>query len=120
MRIFISRLNETFYTFSPGRFRDKSDQSEPGEQSRWFKKRDKSVSTTASGVRSPSSESVSSPPGKGTKKDGKIKIGLLYWSSSPDTLSPRWRSGDWQPPYQRVRPAGEGAGHSLHRGHLRH
>ena len=33
------------------------------------------MSTTASsGVRSPSSESVSSPPGKGAKKDGKIAL----------------------------------------------
>ena len=62
-----------FYNWSVlSRFRDKSDQSEPGEQSRWFKKRDKSVSTSASGLRSPSSESVSSPPGKGPKKDGKL------------------------------------------------
>ena len=55
------------------RFRDKSDQSEPGEQSRWFKRRDKSVSTA-------SGESVCGPPAKGTKKDGKTR----EFSAPPD------------------------------------
>ena len=47
------------------------------------------MSTTASGVRSPSSESVSSPPGKGTKKDGEIKIKTVCYAGAPlpDSLS---------------------------------
>jgi len=57
------------------KFRDKSDQSENGEQSRWFnKKREKSHSTGSAGVRSPSNESVTSPPAKGSKKEGKTGI----------------------------------------------